>query len=110
MESVQAVCLVLVEAVSRGLISGDSVISSLTSSCASMPHWTLSVYTIAKILRIKVASSVQKYGSFTCPYSLRLECSIHLHTVEDVYILTEVFVVCSLLQEFTSSVHICLQF
>ena len=110
MESVQAVCLVLVEAVSRGLISGDSVISSLISSCASMPHWTLSVYTIAKILRIKVASSVQKYGSFTCPYSLRLECSIHLHTVEDVYILTEVFVVCSLLQEFTSSVHICLQF
>ena len=70
-ESVQAVCLVLVEAVSRGVVSVDDIISSLMSSCASMPHWTCSIYTLAKLLEEKVLASIKTGHSFTNPYSLR---------------------------------------
>ena len=68
-ETVQAVCLVLIKATSRGLVSGDDVITTLISSCASMPHWTLGVHALAKLLMKKV---VRAGGSLTTsPYSLR---------------------------------------
>ena len=70
-ETVQAVCLVLTEATSRGLLSGDDVITILTSSCPSMPQWTLSVYALAKLLMKKVLVLLQAGSLTTCPYSLR---------------------------------------
>ena len=85
-ESVQAVCLVLSEAVSHRLILGDNVVKTLISSCASVAHWPLCVNTVSDILSKMVAYSVQQTGSFKNPYSLRYSYTVivgkyHAHSI-----------------------------
>ena len=70
--TVQAICLVIVKAISLGVFSGDVIITNLISSCALMHHWAKGVSTLSEILTRKVLTSLKSSGSFTCPYSLRL--------------------------------------
>ena len=69
--SVQAVCSVLVDATFHGIIGGDPVINNLITCCASMPHWPVGINTVGQIMINEALTSLEKRGSYTCPYSLR---------------------------------------
>ena len=77
-QTVQAVCLTIIEAVYHGLISGDVIITYLVSACASMAHWANGVNALSQILTKKVQASLSSHGSFTCSYSLRYDTCIHI--------------------------------
>ena len=77
-QTVQVVCLTIIEAVYHGLISGDVIITYLVSACASMAHWANGVNALSQILTKKVQASLSSHGSFTCSYSLRYDTCIHI--------------------------------
>ena len=71
LHSVQAVCSVLTDATVRGIIAGDPVIKKLITCCASMPHWPVGISTVGQIMMKAALVSLEKSGSYSCPYSLR---------------------------------------
>ena len=76
-QTVQVVCLTIIEAVYHGLIYGD-VNVIITYLCASMAHWANGVNALSQILTKKVQASLSSHGSFTCSYSLRYDTCIHI--------------------------------